>query len=308
MTSARTADRWYQTPTHRRLTNRRPAAPRPPLSSPRMADVEAMNDLQLVEHFQIDPERAYLVLLERYTPVLLRMIRVFMKDPDEVMEVYTSICERFTANDYQALRRFHSDGELTPWLSVVVANACRDRFRKKKATSVPLSVISQLDDREKLVFKYYYQEHLAHEDIAEIISRRHRVTYTALEVVAAVGKINDLLSTRKRWHLLSALSANRPKLSLDELGETGFQPTDPEGLADFDESLYRQERVERLNDAFHQLEAEDQLLILLRFEQNRTAPQIANIMNYDNHKYVYTRLRTVIGRLRRLMGLEEDGR
>jgi hypothetical protein len=32
------------------------------------------------------------------------------------------------------------NGELTPWLSVVVANACRDRFRKLRATSVPKSV------------------------------------------------------------------------------------------------------------------------------------------------------------------------
>ena len=57
-----------------------------------------MSDLELIEQFQTDPEEAYLELLERYTPVLLRMIRTFMKDVDEMMEVYTGICERLCAN------------------------------------------------------------------------------------------------------------------------------------------------------------------------------------------------------------------
>ena len=263
-----------------------------------------MSDLELIERFQTDPEAAYLELLERYTPVLLRMIRTFMKDVDEMMEVYAGICERLCADQYQALRRFRSDGELVPWLSVVVANACRDRFRKTRVQSVPQSVISQLDECERLVFKYHYQEHLPHEDIAEVISRRHRVPYTALEVVRAIAKINDLLSTRKRWLLLAALSANRSFLSLDEMQEKGFQLSIKDDFDAFDETMHHRARVEQLNAALQDLDANDQLLLLLRFEHNRSAPQIAKIMGFDNHKYVYTRLRTIIGRLRKSMGIE----
>ena len=263
-----------------------------------------MSDLELIERFKTDPEAAYLELLERYTPVLLRMIRCFMKDVDEVMEVYAGVCERFCANQYQALRRFQSDGELTPWLSVVVANACRDRYRKNRASSVPQSVISQLTEREKLVFKYHYQEHLPHEDIAEIISRRHRVPITALEIVRAIAKINDLLSTRKRWLLLAALSANRPNLSIDEMQESGYQLSVEDDFDSFDENIRKRELVERLNEALKQLDTDDQLLLLLRFEHNRSAPQIAKIMGFDNHKYVYTRLRTIAKRLRRLMDID----
>ena len=264
-----------------------------------------MRDLELIQRFKTDPEAAYLELLERYTPVLLRMIRHFMQeDADEVMEVYTGICERLCANRYQALRRFRSGGELTPWLSVVVANACRDRFRKKKALSVPKSVLVQLDECERLVFKYYYQEHLAHEDISEIISRRHRVPYTALEVVRAIGKINDLLTANKRWSLLSALRANRPFLSLDELKESGFQPSVYTNIDDFDELMRRQDVLDRLNNALQQLDVEDKLLVLLRFEHGRSATQIARIMQYNDHKYVYSRLRTIVKRLKKEIGID----
>ena len=265
---------------------------------------QGMNDLELIERFKTDPETAYLELLERYTSVLLRMIRCFMKDEDEVMEVYAGVCERLCANHYQALRRFQSDGQLTPWFSVVVANACRDRFRKNRALSVPQSVITQLTEREKLVFKYHYQEHLPHEDIAEIISRRHRVPVTALEIVRAIAKINDLLSIRKRWLLLAALSANRPSLSIDEMRESGYQLSVEDDFDAFDETMHHRERVERLNDALTQLDTEDQLLLLLRFEHNRSAPQIAKIMGFNKNKYVYTRLRTIAKRMRRLMGVD----
>lgn len=264
-----------------------------------------MDQADLIERFKTAPQAAYRVLLEQYTSVMLRMIRKFMKDPDEVMEVYTNICERLCANDYQALRRFQDDGELVPWLSVVVANACRDRYRKNKAASVPRSVLKQLDDRERLVFKYYYQERLPHEDIAEIITRRHRVPYTALEVVRAIGKINDLLSTRKRWMLLSALRANMPTLSIDEMKErVGYQPSTAADLT-FDQAMQDEEMMRRLQQALDQLDPDDRMLIHLRFDHNRTAPQIGALMKYDDHRYVYTRLRTVVQQLRRHMGLEE---
>lgn len=263
-----------------------------------------MSDLDLIERFKTDPEAAYLELLERYTSVLLRMIRRFMKDADEVMEVYVGICERLCANQYQALRRFRSDGELTPWLSVVVANACRDRFRKNKASSVPQSVLLRLNECEKLVFKYYYQEHLPHEDIAEIITRRHRVPFTALETVQAIAKINDLLSTRKRWLLLAALSANRPNLSIDEMKEMGFQLASEQDFESFDDMIHQQRRVDQLKLALMKLDEEDRLLLLLRYEHNQSAPQIASIMGFEKHKYVYTRLKTIVKRMRKLMGIE----
>ncbi len=266
-----------------------------------------MSDVQLIERFRTDPATAYRELLERYTSVILRMIRSFIQDADEMMEVYTSICERLSANDYRALQRFRSDGALTPWLSVVTANACRDRLRKRRTASVPNSVLSRLDDRERLVFKYHFQENLAHEDIAEIISRRHRVPYSALEVVRAISKINDLLSTRKRWRLLCALHANRPSLSIEELRSMGFQPSVDSKADAFDEVERHQELLDRLHDAISRLEAEDRLVLFLRFEQERTAAQVASVMGYDNHRYVYTRLRTIIHRLRRLMGEEGTG-
>ncbi len=259
-----------------------------------------MSDSALIKRFKTDPEGGYQELLDRYTPVLLRMIRRFLSDPDEIMETYTAICERLRSSDYLALRRFRVGSELTPWLSVVVANACRDRFRKHRVVSAPQSVITQLTEFQRYVFRYYYQEQLPHEEIAELIQSRHGLPCTVSSVVEALETIDGLLSVNKRWHLLAALRANRPMVSFEDMAEAGIEPVDRATIVDYSgDGAPDLERSEHLNAALQSLEAEDQLLVLLRFEHGMRAEQIARVMQFDNQKYVYTRLRTIVNRLRR---------
>jgi len=263
-----------------------------------------MSDTALFERFKADPERGYQELLDQYTPVILRMIRRFVRDADEVMETYTAICERLRANDYAALRRFRDNSALTPWLSVVVANACRDRFRKYRTVSAPESVLCQLGDRERLVFRYYFQDRMTQSDIAILLQSRHRIECTEYDVIRDLQRIDQLLSVAKRWHLLAAIRANLPALALDDMSDGSLEHNDlavyPESMIDGPDEVL----LDRLNEAVKTLDPDDQLLLLMRFEQEMRANDIARAMQYENPKYVYTRIRTVIGKLRRLMGVE----
>lgn len=263
-----------------------------------------MSDTALFQRFKADPEKGYHELLDQYTPVILRMIRRFVRDADEVMEAYTAICERLRTNDYSALRRFRENSALAPWLSVVVANACRDRFRKYRTVSAPESVLCQLSDRERLVFRYYYQDRLLPSDIAIVLQSRHRIECAEYDVARDLTHIDDLLSVAKRWHLLAAIRANLPAVALDDLSDGRVERSDLAVHADSQTDGPDEALLGRLNDAVKTLSPDDQLLLLLRFEQGMTANDIARAMQYDNPKYVYTRLRTVIGKLRRLLGVD----
>jgi len=258
-----------------------------------------MTDAALIKQFKADPAAGYSALLDRYTPVVLRMIRRFLSDPDEVMETYTSICERLRQNNFQALRRFRINSDLTPWLSVVVANACRDRFRKQRMTSIPKSVISRPNEQDRLVFKYYHQDRVVQSQIPETIAGRHDMPCSSIDVARAIERIDKMLSVNKRWHLLAALRANRPILSLEDADASGGSILDQlkadNGEADFQDN----KRVTQLSKAVESLDPDDQLLVLLRFEHGMRAHEIAKVMQFENHRYVYTRLRTVINRLRR---------
>ena len=265
-----------------------------------------MDDAELIGHFKHNPEEAYAELLKRFSPVIIRMIRRFMNDQDEVMEVYTSVVERLRAKRFKALREFRISKEITPWLSVVVANACRDRFRKNKYVSMPQSVLTQLNEFESLVFKYYYQDQMAPSDIVEMISARHSKSYTSLQVAQALDRINELLSVNKRWHLLMALHQNRAMLSIEDLANMGYEaPSSSRTARKLDPSL-ETERIASINDMLEMLDPEDQLLILLRFEHGMKASEIAEAMSFENHKYVYTRLRTIVNKLKRMIADRES--
>jgi len=237
-----------------------------------------MTDTALIKKFKADPAAGYSALLDRYTPVLLRMIR-------------------------QALKRFRINSELTPWLSVVVANACRDRFRKNRVTSVPNSVISKLDKVGQLVFRYYYQDRMNQSEIADAIQGKHEMACSSLDVARSIAVINDLLSVNKRWHLIAALRANRPVLSLDDSAADGAFPIVETLSFDLGKTDESEDQISQLNEAIKELDTEDQLLVLLRFEHGMRATQIAKIMQFENHKYVYTRLRTIMNRLRKHVGV-----
>ncbi len=256
-------------------------------------------DAHLVERFLTQPSLAYVELLERYTSVILRMVRRSFRDQDEVMEVYTAVCERLRAGDYVALRRFRVGVPIMPWLSVVVANACRDRLRRKHVGAVPKSLARHLDPREQLIYRYHFGHRVPPEDVAEMVARQG-LPCSPLDVVKTVERIQSLLGTAQRYRLLRGIAAKRTTESLDDLVEQGLErATDPgEGL---DEALAERETVDLLGESLRALTHEDQLLVQLRFEQELSAPEIAQILGMPDYKVVYTRLRTILNRLRRVL-------
>lgn len=252
----------------------------------------------LAERFATHPALAYGELLERFTPVILRMVRRFFRDQDDVMDVYTVVCERLRAGDYLALRRFRPGSEIMPWLSVVVANACRDRLRRTHAGAIPRTLAAHLTPREQLVYRYSFGHRVPPEDLALMVAGQHGEPCTPLDVLAALDRINTLLGTARRWRLLRGLDARRTPESLDALIERGLDRATDAGEG-IDEALASEERVNALGRALSALSAEDQLLVQLRFEQEMTAVEIARVMGYDAFKHVYTRLRTVLTWLRK---------
>jgi DNA-directed RNA polymerase specialized sigma subunit len=158
---------------------------------------------------------------------------------------------------------------------------------------------------ERLVFKYYYQDRVPQSEIPETVEGRNGIPCTSLDVASAIERIDKMLSVNKRWHLIAALRANRPTLSLDDSDESG-SPLVEQLLSGEDElDTFDSERAARLSQALELLDPEDQLLIQLRFEHEMRAHQIAKVMQFENHRYVYTRLRTIINRLRRELMLDD---
>lgn len=276
--------------------------PRPPHDAPPGSSGPDEEEIRLARRFAEEPEAAYEALLATYSPVLLRMAARFFRDPDEVMEVYTSVCERLKANGYAALQRFRVGSAIKPWLSVIVANAARDRMRRTRVMGLPESLAGKLSPFEQQVYREHYRFGATHEEIAESLSYRFGQPFTALDVAAALARINGLLGDVRRWRLIDRIAVYSNPLSIDRLlDETGLEPIDVEAEG-AGVSMERQETLRHLADALETLEPEDQVLLQLRFEQGLSAPQIADLLGYESYRYVYTRLQTLFKRLRTTLG------
>ncbi len=256
---------------------------------------------RLIDTFASDPESAYRTLLDRYSSVLLRMIRRFFHDQDDVMDLYTVVCERMRAQDYRALRSFRRGSDLLPWLSVVVANASRDRLRQKRVASIPRHVLARLDERTRLVYRHHVAGHLAPEDAADVITRGG-VPCTALDVVEELQRLHRLLRAGTQHRLLRHLDP-REAVSLDALIERGLDQ--PDSAADLDDAISGASSLARLNAILATFTTDDRLIVSLRFEQELTVPEIADLVGAESPARIYTRLRTLLARLRRALGEDE---
>ncbi len=265
--------------------------PEPTVPEP---DTVTPEEVRLTERFSTDAEGAYRDLLDLYSPVLLRMIRRLFRDRDEVMEVYTAVCERLQAQDYAALRRFRAGSPIRPWLSVIVGNAAHDRKRRTRTGVIPETFYNRLTPFEKSVYRLHFYHRLANTDIAEVLASRE-AGITADDVQQALDRIHDLLGDERRWRLMEQIALQRRTTSVDAMIEMGLDPL----ADDYEEGRERQDRRAALAAALESMTPEDQLLLHLRFEQNLSAPQIADIMGYSQFRYVYTRLSTAIDRMRR---------
>ncbi len=254
----------------------------------------------LSELLNAEPARAYQQLLSDYAAVIQQMIKRFFRDPDEVMEVFVDICERLQAREYSALRSFKGGSPIKPWLSVIAANASRDRLRRSRAGELPPLFASKLSAFERVVYRCYYRHQMSHEEIALIATADTGEHHSASEVGEAISRIDEMLGAERRWRLVHLIALRAQSFSVDVLIESGKLPG--EETADWnDEALLATEQKEMLARAFQAMEPEDRLILQLRFEQDLTAVQIAEILGYENYRQVYTRLTTIIDRMRRLL-------
>ena len=119
----------------------------------------------LTRRFLSDPARAYHDLLVLYAEMIKRMIRRFFRDWDDIMDVFTSVCERLQANDYAALRRFKQGSPVEPWLAVITSNASRDKARRNRVGGAPPSLLDKLEPFDRLVYRAHYLQRAEHDVI-----------------------------------------------------------------------------------------------------------------------------------------------
>ena len=247
-----------------------------------------------------EPRDAWNRFLTDYSPLLLQVIRQFVRESDAAGDCFVFVCEQLHRGAFLRLRRFQPNGKakFTTWLRVVARNLCLDWRRHESGRQQPLRAIEQLDPLDRAVFQLVHQKGLSTEDcLVQLRASDSRLTMALIE--SSLSRIENALTPRQRW----LLQMRRPRIgSIDnELNEdgqpAGEQISDP---APNPETLYaREEERAALGRAVARLSASDRLLLELRYDQELTLSEIARLMGRTDAQRVDRRLRGILEELRK---------
>ena len=97
-----------------------------------------------------DSQAAWDLFAERYRRLMLATIRRMVADHDDVMDVFSTVCQALSANDFARLKRYSErsaqSASVATWLVAVVRNLTVDWLRQRdgrRRLSVP-SALSPL--------------------------------------------------------------------------------------------------------------------------------------------------------------------
>ncbi len=179
----------------------------PKTSESRDFAVPAQDDIRIVSEILEGSEKAWHDFVERYSGLILGVIRrqIFEADEDQVRTIYVEIL----ASLYEGgLEKYRAKSSLSTWLIVFTRNRARDFLRKLYGRSTEPTGFSKLDKTEKLIFKLFFVEMLPLDAI--ILQLRWSEPDISIEnIVDSISRIEKVINPRYLKNLNDKNQARR---------------------------------------------------------------------------------------------------
>src|SRR5262245_15968675 len=159
-------------------------------------------------------DSAWREFLERYSPLIMHVVRRYESDHGQVTDCYLHACEELSNDGFRRLLRYRPGGaaKFQTWLSAVVANLCIDWRRKQRGRFRPVKAIASLPELDQLVYRQIYVRGFSREECLHSLQARYP-ELTDRQLAEINGRIHLLLTPQQRWQL-SVRSAEA--VSLDQ--------------------------------------------------------------------------------------------
>jgi len=217
-------------------------------------------------------ESAWKEFLTLYSNLFLSIILKFTKSEDEVMEKYLFICSKLCSNNFRILKNFNpkfsfNKPKLSTWLTVVVRNLCVDEFRSVKGRRRLPKATETLNEFELLVFKLHFWLEYKDIEICQMLSGKNEAYNN---VRNAISKIHDVLNNNGYGDY------KKDNPFFVEFDENKLIPK-----LDFELS---QNISELLELSINKLNAQQKVVLKLRFWEGLSPKEISNLLNINRRK------------------------
>lgn len=228
-------------------------------------------------------DAAWDLFLERYRRLIFAAIRHYVREYDDVMDVFTRVCEALRADDLRRLREYHPGGErrarFSTWLVVVVHNLTIDWLRARDGRSRPGAAAERLPPLQRAIYEHVVLHGLSPGEAYELICARDR---PGLRFGAF---LRELLATHRAvgnaWARVPGLGAAPPPQTSGA--------ADPAAEAEL-------RRI--VAAALATLPPEDRAAVQLYVIDGLSAADVARVLGERNAKAVYNRVYRALAAMR----------
>jgi len=245
-------------------------------------------------------EREWDAFLAEFAPLVLQIVHLFERDPDQIEDCFVFVCERLRRDGLRRLRAFRTEGTASfpTWLRVVVRNLCLDWRRARFGRPRLPRGIARLPAVDQEVFRCTRLRGLSEAEALHTL-RAVFPFLTREHLADSLARIERTLTSRQSWSLLT----RRPRF--ESLSTASDEPEAPDRARDPADPRpspeARAERAESLGvlaGALDRLARPDRLLLRLRFGQDLTFEQIARLTGLASAAAVEKALEAALLKLR----------
>lgn len=231
------------------------------------------------------PEVAWDLFLERYRRLILATIRRLIEERDDVMDVFSRVCEALSADQLARLRRFSDQhvrrASFPTWLVVVVRNLTLDWLRERDGRR-RLTVPSNLSPIQSAIYSAVWVEGRSHVEAYETLRARGGLALQFHEFLREV-RVTSLLAPRRPGQL-----RRRP-----------VQATLPDDVVSPEPNpVETVESSRRIGSLMGSLPADLRVAVELFVVDQMAAADVAQVVGWPNAKAVYNKVYRALATLR----------
>lgn len=253
-------------------------------------------------------DEAWSAFLAEQAHLILQVVHLFERDPDEVQDCFVFVCERLRRGEMRRIGKFREAGpaSFSTWLRAVVRRLCLDWKRHRDGRFRLPRAIARLPELDQAVFRCIHVRGMSgNETLHSLLALWPGLTRPAL--ADARARVERALRGPSAWLLL----IHRPRFQSISASPPNADPAEAEpGLVDPGRDPETQaadrERVAALRRAIETLPARVRLLLRLRYEQELPIEEVARLTGLSGSAQVERQLRHAFEELRSRMGANES--
>jgi RNA polymerase sigma factor (sigma-70 family) len=237
---------------------------------------------------------AWAEFIDRFSPLIMKAVGEFEYRQDRSNECFLFICEKLCDQQFRRLQKYNATSKASfhTWLSVVVFNLCVDWHRREFGRAQMLPAISALPAFDQAVYRICFESGMHLEDCFQIL-KSDFPDLTRQQLSDGIGRVHGMLTPRQRWQ--NSVRTQRRNSKVVDLDQLPSPESGPECYA------LKAQLSENLERAMRSLNAEQRLMLHLRFRQGLTLKKISEVMQLGDPFRVRRQIQSVLEKLSRSM-------